>query len=62
MRGEAQPNGSHQRPHADLSARGRGALTGHQAQSPAAEHFMRPGALHVFVRRHDHGTKVNVWV
>lgn len=25
--------------------------TGHQARPPAAEHFMPPGALHVFVRR-----------
>ena len=24
-----------------------------EANSPAAEHFMCPGALHVFVRRHD---------
>ena len=28
-------------------------LPKHSASSPAAEHFMRPGALHVFVRRRD---------
>jgi hypothetical protein len=27
-------------------------LIEHELGTPAAEHFMRPGALHVFVRRH----------